>query len=61
MGKQLFVDTIPWLEELRKYTDVLKVVILTTGDEKLQEIKIDLAGLRDLVNEVVITRNRDKT
>ena len=61
MGKQLFVDTIPWLEELRKYTDVLKVVILTTGDEKLQEIKIDLTGLRDLVNEVVITRNRDKT
>ncbi len=61
MGKQLFVDTIPWLEELRKYTDVLKVVILTTGDEKLQEIKIDLTGLRNMVDEVVITRNRDKT
>lgn len=61
MGKQLFPDTVPWLEDLRKYTDALKVVILTTGDEKLQEIKIDLTGLRDLVDEVVITRNRDKT
>lgn len=61
MGKQLFVDTIPWLENLRKYIDILKVVILTTGDEKLQEIKIDLTGLRNMVDEIVITQNRDKT
>lgn len=60
MGKQLFVDTLPWLEELQNHKN-LRTVILTTGDEKLQEIKIDLTGLRDLVDEVVITRNRDKT
>ncbi len=61
MGKQLFSDTITWLEDLRKHKDALEVVILTTWDQKLQEIKIDLTGLRSLVDEVVITRNRDKT
>ncbi len=61
IGKQLFPDTVSWLEDLRKYKDALHVVILTTGDEKLQAIKIDLTGMRNFVDEVVITRNRDKT
>ena len=34
---------------------------LLSFSNELQEIKIDLTGLRDLVDEVVITRNRDKT
>lgn len=60
MGKQLFPDTIDWLRSLKNQKH-LKTVILTTGDEKLQALKIDLTGLRDLVDEVVITRSRDKT
>lgn len=60
MGKQLFDDTIAFLTELKKYNDRLYTMILTTGDEQLQDIKMKLTGMYDMVDEVRITRDRNK-
>lgn len=60
MSKQLFDDTKDFLQNLKKYSDKLTVIILTTGDEKLQDIKMQLTGMYDLVDEVRITRDRNK-
>ncbi len=60
MDKQLFDDTIDFLKILKNHSDKIHTMILTTGDEKLQEIKLRLTGMYDLVDEIRITRDRNK-
>ena len=59
MGQQLYPDVIPFLTEIQ-LNESIKTVILTTGDEDFQRLKLAVTGVDTLVHEVFITRNRDK-
>ena len=59
MNKQLFDDTLSSLIELQEYDDVF-TVILTTWNESLQHIKTHLTWITNHVDEVYITRDRNK-
>lgn len=59
MPKQLFTDVVPFFTKLRQYSHV-KSTILTTGDEDFQKLKVDITGVDELVDEVFVTRKRNK-
>lgn len=60
MGQQLFPDVVNFLKGIQQNPEY-KSVILTTGDEDFQKVKVALTGVDKLVNEVFVTRNRNKT
>lgn len=60
MPNQLFPDVIPFLTKLQTLPNV-KTVILTAGDEIFHEMKVRITGASKLVNQVIVTRIRDKT
>ena len=60
MPNQLFPDVIPFLTKLQNIPNV-KTVILTAGDELFHEMKVRITGASKLVNQVIVTRIRDKT
>ncbi len=59
LGNQLFPDTVSFLKSLQENPNITSV-ILTTGDEEFQKIKTHITGIDTLVDEVVVTRNRNK-
>lgn len=59
MPNQLFPDVIPFLTKLQNIPNV-KTVILTAGDELFHEMKVRITGANKLVNQVVVTRIRNK-
>lgn len=59
MPNQLFPDVIPFLTKLQSTPNV-KTVILTAGDELFHEMKVRITGAGKLVNQVVVTRIRNK-
>lgn len=59
MEKQLYPDVVSFFEEIHGNTEI-KTIILTTGDEDFQKLKLSITGVDILVDEVFITRNRDK-
>lgn len=59
LSQQLFPDCVPFFQKIRKNPHI-KTVILTTGDEDFQKLKLSLTWAEKLVDEVIITRNRDK-
>lgn len=60
MPNQLFPDVIPFLTKLQTIPNI-KTVILTAGDELFHEMKVRITGASKLVNQVIVTRIRDKT
>ncbi len=60
MPNQLFPDVIPFLTKLQNTPNV-KTVILTAGDELFHEMKVRITGASKLVNQVIVTRIRNKT
>jgi FMN phosphatase YigB (HAD superfamily) len=60
MPNQLYDDVVPFFIKLREFGDTLKTTILTTGDEDFQNIKVTLTGVDKLVDEIFITRKRNK-
>lgn len=60
MPNQLFPDVIPFLTKLQNIPNI-KTVILTAGDELFHEMKVRITGASQLVNQVIVTRVRDKT
>lgn len=59
MPNQLFPDVVPFLTKLQGISNV-KTVILTAGDELFHEMKVRITGASKLVNQVVVTRIRNK-
>lgn len=59
MPNQIYDDVVPFFIKLREYSYV-KSTILTTGDEDFQHLKVDITGADKLVDEVFITRKRNK-
>ena len=59
MDKQLFDDVVDALERLQ-HDDHVTTVILTTGDEEFQKLKTDVTWVDALVEEVYVTRDRNK-
>lgn len=59
MPNQLYDDVVPFFEKLKTYPEIT-TVILTAGDEEFQKIKLEITGIYELVNEVYITRERNK-
>lgn len=59
MPEQLYSDVVPFFIKLRWYAWV-RTVILTTGDEDFQKLKAEITGVHRLVDEVYITRDRNK-
>lgn len=60
MPNQLFPDVVPFLTKLQSISNV-KTVILTAGDELFHEMKVRITGASKLVNQVIVTRIRNKT
>lgn len=60
MPNQLFPDVIPFLTKLQNIPNV-ETVILTAGDELFHEMKVRITGASKLVNQVIVTRIRNKT
>lgn len=60
MPNQLYNDVVPFFIKLREFGDTLKTTILTTGDEDFQHLKVTLTGVGKLVDEVFVTRKRNK-
>lgn len=59
MDKQIFPDVIWFFQKLRQYQNI-KIVILTAGDEVFQQLKLEITGIGKLVDEVYVTRERNK-
>jgi FMN phosphatase YigB (HAD superfamily) len=59
MSEQLYDDVVPFFIKLREHPEI-QTVILTTGDEEFQRIKVHVTGVDSLVDEVFITRKRNK-
>lgn len=59
LPRQLYDDVVEYLLWLQDRSDIT-TVILTTGDEDFQRLKTSLTRVDDLVDEVYITRDRDK-
>lgn len=59
LPNQLFDDVVPFFIRLREHSEVIST-ILTTWDEDFQKLKVELTWVDTLVDEVVITRNRNK-
>ncbi len=59
MPNQLYDDVVPFFIKLREHPEI-KTTILTTGDEDFQRLKVDITGVDKLVDEVFITRKRNK-
>ena len=59
MPEQLYSDVVPFFIKLRGHSEI-KTVILTTGDEDFQKLKLEITGVDCLVDDIVITRNRNK-
>lgn len=59
MPNQVYDDVVPFFIKLREYSQV-KSTILTTGDEDFQQLKVEITGVDKLVDEVFITRKRNK-
>jgi len=59
MSEQLFSDVIPFFKKLRQDPEI-KIVILTAGDEEFQKLKVEITGIDKFVDEVYITRERNK-
>lgn len=59
MPNQLFPDVVPFLTKLQNIPNI-KTVILTAGDELFHEMKVRITGASKLVNQVVVTRIRNK-
>jgi len=59
MPKQLYNDVVPFFEKLKTYPEIT-TVILTAGDEEFQKLKLEITGMYKLVDEVYVTRERNK-
>ena len=59
MDKQIFPDVVSFFQKLRQYQNI-KIVILTAGDEVFQQLKLEITGIGKLVDEVYVTRERNK-
>lgn len=59
MPNQLYDDVVPFFIKLREHPEI-KTTILTTGDEDFQHLKVDVTGVDKLVDEIFITRKRNK-
>lgn len=59
LPNQLYDDVTPFFIKLREYPEI-KTTILTTGDEDFQHLKVDITGADKLVDEVFVTRKRNK-
>ena len=60
MWQQLFSDVVTFLTKVKENSEYMSV-ILTTGDEDFQKVKVTVTGVDKLVDEVFVTRNRNKT
>lgn len=59
LPNQLFDDVVPFFIKLREYPEIT-TTILTTGDEDFQYLKTHITGVDTLVDEVFVTRKRNK-
>ena len=59
MDKQIFPDVIRFFQKLQQDQNI-KIVILTAGDEVFQQLKLEITGIDKLVDEVYVTRERNK-
>ncbi len=56
---QLYDDVVPFFIKLREFPEITPV-ILTTGDEEFQKLKTHITWVDALVDEIYITRERNK-